>query len=628
MKINKSIILFLLAGLIFLISCPKDEKEMLVRTGSATEILITTAKVSGEILDLGEGATNYGHCFATTPNPTIAGTKTEMDNPVLGKYTSTLTGLSASTTYYVRAFLSRGKEVVYGSDTIFTTASDSLPELTTSIVTGIGKTSAVSGGNITSQGGTPVTARGVCWSQAAIITLTNNKTNDGNGMGLFTSDITSLTPGTNYFVRAYATNSGGTKLGNEVTFSTTSDEPIPPTVTTAEVTSVTSNSAVCGGNVSSEGSSSVTARGICWHTSENPTILNYHTADGTGSGIFISNIPGGNPELTSGTLYHVRAYATNGAGISYGTPERIIITCKEPIATTNDATNILPSTATLNGVVNANSINDSITNVLFEYGITTSYGSSIPAIPRSLTGSGYSTVSANLTGLLSDTKYYFRVKAINCGGTTYGNELSFNTNPSDITDIDGNIYHIVRIGTQLWTKENLKTTKFNEGSVIPLVTDNTEWAGLFLSSAYCWYNNDESNKNIYGALYNWYAVWDSRLCPTGWHVPHIGNYTILTDYLGGEGVAGGKMKEIGLPHWYTPNAGATNESGFTALAGGLRDTIGEFHDLGLYGYFWSNTHPYLVFTCAFRWELHYSDAIIYHYCLDMRYGFSVRCIKD
>jgi uncharacterized protein (TIGR02145 family) len=593
---------------------------MLVRTGSVTEILITTAKVSGEILDLGEGATNYGHCYATTANPTITGTKTELVNPVLGKYTSTLTGLSASTKYHVRAYLSRGTEVVYGIDSTFKTASDALPEIITDSVTGIAKTSAVCGGNITSQGGTPVTARGVCWSLATITTLTNNKTTDGEGIGTFSSDITGLSPGTNYYVRAYATNSGGTKLGNEITFSTMPDTPVPPTVTTAEVTSVTSNSAVCGGNVTSEGSSSVTDKGICWNTLDHPTTLDYHTSNGTGPGIFVSDIPEGNPALLTGTLYHVRTYAINGAGTSYGTPERTFITCRAPLATTDTAINVGSSKVTLKGVVNANSLNDSITKVFFEYGITSSYGNTIAAIPGSLTGSIDNTVSVKLTGLTPDTKYYFRIKAINCGGTSYGNQLCFQTDPETATDVDGNVYNVVRIGSQLWIKENLKTTKFNDGSAIPLVIDNTAWAGL-TTPGYCWYNNNETTyKNTYGALYNWYTVNTGKLCPIGWYVSTDAEWTILTTFLGGYQVAGGKLKETDTTHWNSPNTGATNETDFTALPGGYRyDFDGSFLVLGIYGIWWTQTNV--------REMNNRSSAIItsgYSY----KCGFSVRCLKN
>ena len=136
---------------------------------------------------------------------------------------------------------------------------------------------------------------------------------------------------------------------------------------------------------------------------------------------------------------------------------------------------------------------------------------------------------------------------------------------SIIADIDGNIYNTVIIGTQVWMKENLKATKLNDGTNILLETDNATWISL-TDPAYCWYNNDASSyKNTYGALYNWFTVETGKLCPTGWHVPSDAEWFTLIDFLGGESVAGGKLKEIGNTHWNSPNTGATDEYGFTAI---------------------------------------------------------------
>jgi uncharacterized protein (TIGR02145 family) len=135
-------------------------------------------------------------------------------------------------------------------------------------------------------------------------------------------------------------------------------------------------------------------------------------------------------------------------------------------------------------------------------------------------------------------------------------------------DVDGNVYNTVTIGAQVWMAENLRTTKYNDGTSIPLVTDSTKWSDLS-TPAHCWYNNDKASyKATYGALYNWYTVATDNLCPTGWHVPTTAEWQILKDYLGSS-VDGGKLKESGTTHWKSPNKGATNESGFTALPGGL-----------------------------------------------------------
>ena len=190
--------------------------------------------------------------------------------------------------------------------------SATLSVLTTSAVASISETGAVSGGNITDDGGASVTSRGVCWGTATSPLASGSHTTDGTGTGTFTSTITGLTAGTPYYVRAYATNSAGTAYGNELSFTTTTN-PLA-TLTTTAVTAITATTAVSGGDITDDNGSDITERGVCWGTAANPTITDPHTSDGTGIGVFTSNITG----LTGGTLYYLRAYATNSAGTSYG----------------------------------------------------------------------------------------------------------------------------------------------------------------------------------------------------------------------------------------------------------------------------------------------------------------------
>jgi len=189
-----------------------------------------------------------------------------------------------------------------------------LPTVTTTAVTNITQTSAQSGGNVTSQGSAAVTARGVCWSTAANPTIANSKTVNGSGSGSYVSNLTALTSNTTYHVRAYATNSVGTAYGSDIAF-TTLAAPALPTVTTTAVTNITQTSAQSGGNVTSQGGTVVTARGVCWGTTSNPTTTGSKTTDGSGTGVFASSITG----LSPVTTYHVRAYAINSAGTAYGT---------------------------------------------------------------------------------------------------------------------------------------------------------------------------------------------------------------------------------------------------------------------------------------------------------------------
>lgn len=303
--------------------------------------------------------------------------------------------------------------LVYNAQTI------EVPTVTTQTVTDITQTSAVCGGNVTSDGGGIVTTRGVCWSTSQNPTISNNHTTDGTGVGVFASDITGLNPNTTYYVKAYATNSAGTSYGEQMIFTT---EPISlPTVITGDVISITSNTAVCGGNVTADGGGTITARGVCWSTAQNPTINDQYTIDGNGTGVFTSIIAG----LNENTTYYVRAYATNQSGTSYGeqsaftTLHNVIL----PTIITNAVSNVTTNSATCGG------------NVTFEgYGVVSARGvcwstTHDPTIndAHTIDGSGMGDYSSNLNGLVVCTTYYVRAYATNQVGTAYGNEVSFTT---------------------------------------------------------------------------------------------------------------------------------------------------------------------------------------------------------
>lgn len=225
------------------------------------------------------------------------------------------------------------------------------------------------------------------------------------------------------------------------------------------------------------------------------------------------------------------------------------------------------------------------------------------------------------------TAYTYRVQAYNKAGNslTYSNEAT-GTTPG-VADVVGNIYKTVQIGTQLWMAENLKTVKYANGDVIPNVTDLTSWSAL-ATGAWSNYNNDPSLDNPYGKLYNWYAVADPRnVCPTGWHVPTEVEWTLLKEHLGGEAVAGGKSKATGTLYWNDPNVGATNESGFNALAGGYRAYDVNFSHKGIGGYFWSSTE----FDGGNAWVHGAVNNVtnFFPYNNGLKNdGFSVRCLKN
>ena len=390
-----------------------------------------------------------------------------------------------------------------------------------------------------------------------------------------------------------------------------------PTVTTSEIINITATSASSGGVVTSEGTNTVFFRGICWSTQTNPTIADSKTTDGAGIGAFTSAMA----SLEGGKIYFVKAYATNKIGTGYGEEISFTTLGQKPLPTSSSATNITTTGATFNGSVNPNYLS---TTVSFEYGTTTSYGNSIAA-QNPVTGNTISNISVAVTGLISNTLYHFRIKAENQLGITYGNDMTFTTFGT-ISDIDGNSYPTVQIGSQIWMAKNLKTTHYNDATTITYVSNSTSWGGLS-TEAYCIYQNDFTNQMAYGLMYNWYSISTGKLCPTGWHIPTDFEWLALSAYLNGSDIAGGKMKEDGTSHWSSPNTGATNSSGFTALGGGERDYNGVYGSLMLSGYWWSSVE--VSSTYAFANKLFYNNqGISQTGGASKRNGYSVRCIKD
>jgi uncharacterized protein (TIGR02145 family) len=302
-----------------------------------------------------------------------------------------------------------------------------------------------------------------------------------------------------------------------------------PILNTSPLTNLSSVSARGGGTILSDGGDIIKTSGVCWSTQYNPTIYDNFTSDGAGTGSFESNITG----LTGGTHYYIRAYATNSEG------------------------------------------------------------------------------------------------------TAYGNGIIFIT---PLTDIEGNTYSTAAIGEQVWMRENLKTTKFNDNTDIPIVTDNVAW--ITLNTPACsWYNNNESFRdNNYGVLYNWFTVNTGKLCPAGWHVPDEDEWTILVQYLGGEYRAGGKLKEQGTNHWINPNSGASDVYGFTALPGGFRTGLnpGSSRAMGYVGRWWVSTES------ANPWFASLDSVLMWARCSTIFFdgpvvvmgiglktnGYSIRCMKD
>lgn len=229
--------------------------------------------------------------------------------------------------------------------------------------------------------------------------------------------------------------------------------------------------------------------------------------------------------------------------------------------------------------------NENGTSIVFEYKAQTDANWVTIPVSGLFSGKDSVEVTAPLTALTANTEYLCRVKAANEAGQTISSESKFQTYA--VRDYDGNYYHTVTIGTQVWLKENLKTTHFANGDPIPNVTEATAWINL-TTSAYCYYNNDPKLGEVYGALYNFHVAIDPRGLLVGYHVATDEEWTKLMNDNGGRDLAGGALKEAGTVHWKAPNTGATNSTGFTALPAGAIDA-GLSCDLSVFGYFWSST---------------------------------------
>ena len=587
-------------------------------TTQPVSVLSSSSAYSGGTIssDGGSSIIQRGVCWSTSPNPTLAN-NFSVDGTGIGSFGSNVVPLQSATVYYLRAYAINSEGTAYGNQLSFTTlnpsTSGSLATITTSTILNTVGLTASCGGNITADGGLAVTARGVCWAIGTTPTINNNITSNGAGGGSFTSTLTNLLPNTSYFVRAYATNDAGTAYGISYSLTTFT----LPTVLTNSIISITGLNAISGGNITSDGGTVVTQRGICWSTSPNPTTANNLTSNGSGIGNFTSNISG----LSSLSTYYVRAYAINIVGVSYGNELTFSTIALLASVSTNPISTITTNTAICGGNITSDG-----GAAVTQRGVCWSINPNPTiAINSTSNGSGTGNFISNISGLSPATTYYVRAYAINTIGVSYGNEVAFTssieTNPGLGVTFDGYTYSSFVLGNgQEWMAENLRTTIFANGDSIPNDTVNNQWGAFYNVSNWSHYNNEYEYENPYGKLYNWYSVIDYRnLCPIGWHVPSHSEWIVLTDYLGGQLVAGAKMKSTGTQYWQSPNTGANNESGFLGLPGGLEN-------FGYEGWWWSSEQngP----SNAWCVSLGFDSGAVWHYVTGYTNKMSVRCLKD
>ena len=440
----------------------------------------------------------------------------------------------------------------------------SLPTVSTNPVSDITSNSALCGGDVLADGNLLISMRGICWSTTPQPTISDSHTSEGGEIGSFTSAMLGLESETTYYVRAYATNDLGIAYGNELSFSTFS----LPEITTTPASNINANSAETGGTITNNGGAAITARGVCWSTSPNPSINNNHTTDGSGTGSFTSLITG----LQEGTLYHVRAYATNCAGTAYG----------------NDIT--------------------------------------------------INTPCAGVDGQP-------------CTGTP------------TVTDYDGNVYNTIQIGCQCWTKENIRTTHFSDGTSIPYSNTNVSYTTPYRS-----YPTQESISEIplYGYLYNWPAAMKNAspsnsipsgvqgICPVGWHVPSNAEWDQLLEYVGSQYfyicqnnpsyIAKALASNTGWNVHHLTNSYCSpscqeylnNATGFSAYPAGnhsgsnyTSNGLGYF-EFGHHASFWSTTDSERenAGPVAYRYQINFHSPEISIADNPLYFGHSVRCLRD
>ena len=613
-----------------------------VSTNVVSDISYTTATCGGNVSFEGiSPVTARGVCWSTSTNPTINDSLT-VDSGGLGSFTSLITGLQPNTQYYVRAYATNGNGTVYGTQRSFSTPVGT-PIVSTNIISSITDSSAVCGGDVTNEAAYPVTARGVCWSTSTNPTINNNLTVDSSGFGNYTSYITGLQPNTRYYIRAYATNNSGTAYGIQRSLITTVKT---PTVSTSAVSNITCIAADCGGTVSSDGISGVTAKGVCWSTSTNPTITDSLTIDGNDVGSFTSHITG----LQPGTHYYVRAYATNNAGTVYGTQRQFTTPAATPTITTNGVNRVSFTSVTCDGNVNYEGI-----AAVTARGVCWSTSPN-PTVNDSHTvdSSGLGSFTSLITGLQPIVHYYVRAYATNSAGTAYGNEIEFTTtdgypcpNAATLTDIDGNIYNTVQLGSQCWMRENLRTTRYANGTDIPLANYTENYAYR------CYPNGSASNVSTYGYLYNWQAVMGGSassnsnpsgvqgICPNGWHVPSDAEWTQLTDYVssqsqylcnGDSNYIGKALADNALSWSYDTTTCAVgnmpsnnNATNFSALPAGDITSLGYFGFL-TFTTFWTATQ--YNNSRAYDRDIAWYVATVRRQNFEKVRGHSVRCLRN
>ncbi|HRZ96984.1 MAG TPA: fibrobacter succinogenes major paralogous domain-containing protein [Paludibacter sp.] len=502
-----------------------------------------------------------------------------------------------------------------------------IPTVVTFPISDIELHTATCGGFVNSNN-SPIITSGLCLSKTnESPNITDSIINSDIQSESFSIIIENLVPEITYYVRAFATNKAGTGYGSVMKFRTRRNNISVLTLTVSDVSQFT---ATCGGIITADEPGTMGNYGVCWSdTTSKPTINNNKTSENGGIVSFTSLITG----LTINTTYYVRAYLTSAEGTVYGSTMSFKTTPGMATIKTNSVYDITDNSA--KGEIQfINNGGSNVTNIGICWG--NSMNPTFLSNNNNSTSTSTVKVSLNMTGLKEYTIYFARAFVSNAYGTSYGENIKFTTtgtsankgikfksglNYGSISDIDGNIYKTITIGTQTWMAENLRVTRFRNGELIPTKTlDDT-----FTESVEK-YQFEQMNPEVYGKLYSWYAATDSRnICPEGYHLPSEEEWNTLINYLGGSSIAGSKMKEEGLIHWIT-NTSATNESGMTALPAGFLNAMQSMtFNSGTSNWWASNTYKpdsgisiYLIGNSSNTQKMN----------ANRNSALSIRCIKD
>jgi len=616
-----------------------------VTTDSAYGFLPSSASCSGNASDAGGDSVSVrGFCWNTSPGPTVALSTKSTNGAGTGAFTANLTGLQPITTYYVRAYATNAEGTAYGQELTFTTTNLAVD------INGYSYDTVVIGSQVWmaenlrvdkySNGDSIYTGLSdATWQSAttgACAVYGNSLLNDSLYGKLYNwyavVDPRGLCP-------------TGWHVPSDVEWQTL-ESTLGMPASELNLTGGRGSVQNVGGQLKKTG---IVSSGGLW---------NSPNTGATNSSGFAA-LPGGYRISTGayssiGNLVYFWTSQEQSSGLAYdrglgnttATSNRsylnkrsgFAVRCTRdvpPTVTTNTVSGVLSISATSGGIVSSSG-GDSVTSRGVVW--NTQPNPVVSLSSKTVNGSGTGSFTSAISGLLPNTTYYLRAYAVNSAGVGYGNEIVFTTLQSGhFFDIDGNIYDTVAIGSQVWMKQNLRVFRYRNGDSIPTGLSNSAWQNT-TSGAYSIYNNLSANDISRGKLYNWYAVADSRgLCPTGWHAPSDSEWKTLeigqgmplsiVDNIGDRGGAqniGGKLKNTGV--WTSPNTGATNGSGFTALPGGFRYDVGTYINLNSGGLWWSSTLDST--NLGYYRGLYYSDAEVSRYALDPNYGISVRCIKD